>query len=550
LSEITTLELPKKKRGTPRKPEKSTVEPAEVGAEPGAEPPEPELDELEPAAPTGAPGELLHAEPYPPIRKKVSPGVGFDYWNNRLTKAQRQNGGLSVYRLWPKLQLQMWNGRLVNRAIDKFSEEDGVLSAESVFKRKRIGIYLIRINQTVVVPNGTVTMFEVECRGSGDWPEGEMPDLDLDKLDLSHPSNEDYIRVLRSRGILKADKKDAEGDEEMAASEILGGIAKDAMDRLADRPPAQQNQQASAGDIAGVVTPIIGLLKEQINQNKPPAQQGTVLEMVTALSNLAKANAPAAQNMEPFLELQRQNNELVRQMMEKEVERAKADAVKAREEADAYKQAIPKQKSIDEQFDELERAAKRYQRITGKKDEETEEGEDAAAGSPAGGAGGWLGAAMGALPLIERIMAHGANMIYNWKLNGSGAPPLNPGTQQTDRQPAAPDTAPPVNSAAEQQQNEEEAQREIMQNVVNVLTQLEQPMMKFFLEGKTGSEFAEFTIKNYGIQTFATVGQLPKAALLNMLSQYPPVWSIVGPRIQDYTKFLDEFLNFKAGSVQ
>jgi hypothetical protein len=92
-----------------------------------------------------------------------------------------------------------------------------------------------------------------------------------------------------------------------------------------------------------------------------------------------------------------------------------------------------------------------------------------------------------------------------------------------------------------------------MQSVVYQLTALEKPMLKFFGEQKTGTEFAKFVEENFGREAIATVASVPRPTLLNMLSQYPPVWNVVGPRIQDFAKFLDEFLTFhtsQTGPVQ
>jgi len=475
---------------------------------------------------------------WPPIAPKVSADRLFEYWN-ALTPVQRKFGTVYLYRLHPKMQLQPWRGQMVNENCEKFNDEDGPLSREVVFTKRRIGIYLLRLSK--LKSHGQVTQAELEIRG--EWTADNMPILDIDKLDLSHPSNAEYIRILKVRGILKPEDKEpsGEGAEEMAATSVLGEIASKAFDKMGQ----QQNPQQPQSDIGGGVgTELVGLLREQITMNRPPAQQGTVKDQLEGLVTLAKTMTPpaaAAPDMGPYIELQRQNNELVRELMRKDVERAEHEAQKAREEAAQYKAALPQPKTVDEQFDELERAAKRFERMTGKKKVEDEPDEEK---ENPGTAAGFFGSLLGYVPAIRDLL-HEVNIgLYNFRLNGSTAPPLNPATGQPGTEPLAPteadDDEPPLSPA-------DQAKMEHMQNVVNQLSALAQPMLAHLIRNKPGNEFARFVVENYGPQAFELVRGVEggKETILAMIQQYPPVWNQIGPaRLPQFTKFLDEFMRF------
>lgn len=491
--------------------------------------------------------------------QKVPPTSGFNYWNTTLNAPQRIFGTWYVYRLWPVMKLQPRGNKFVNPNCAKFSAEDGPMNRDLIYGQLRIGVYLMRLLQRQTSPTGQVCMCEVEIKGSGNFTEEEMPILDVEQVDWEHPSNAEYAKICRSRGILKAPEQkepSGEGAEEMAATSVLGEIASKAFDKMGNPPPAQTVVQS---DIAGGVgTELVGLLREQINVNRPPAQQGTVKEQLEGLVTLAKTMTPpaaAAPDMGPYIELQRQNNELVRELMRKDVERAEHEAAKAREEAAQYRAALPQPKTVDEQWDELERAAKRFDRMTGKKQRDEEDAEEK---NPNATAGFW-GGLLGSLPAILRegvsLMREVNVGLYNFKLNGSGGPPLNPATGQPGTEPLAPeqDQDPPLSP-------QDQAKMEAMQNVVNQLSALAQPMLGHLSRGKSGSEFARFVIENYGPPSFETIRNVEggSATILAMIQQYPPVWNQIGvlngkpnPQgVMRFQKFLDEFMGYSGIPVQ
>jgi hypothetical protein len=482
--------------------------------------------------------------------QKVSPTAGFNYWNHTLTAAQRIFGTWYAYRLWPVMKLQQKGNKFVNPNCAKFSAEDGPISSDLIHGQLRIGVYLLRLLQRQTSPSGQVAMCEIEVKGSGNFDEDEMPILDVEQVDWEHPSNAEYAKICRSRGILKAEEPEnqSEGAEEMAATSVLGEIASKAFDKMGQQQPAQQPQSDIGG---GVGTELVGLLREQITMNRPPSQQGTVKDQLEGLVTLAKTMTPPAAappDMGPYIALQRQNNELVERVMNMQVQQAQAEAAKARAEADEIRQALPKPKTVDEQWDELERAAKRFDRMTGKKkveDEPDDEKENPAT------AAGFFGSLLGYVPAIRDLL-HEVNIgLYNFRLNGSGVPPLNPATGQPGTEPLAPEMAdtdddPPLSPA-------DQAKMEHMQNVVNQLSALAQPMLSHLMRNKPGGEFAKFVIENYGPQAFELVRGVEggRDTILAMIQQYPPVWNQIGPaRLPQFTKFLDEFMMYSGVPVQ
>jgi hypothetical protein len=534
LIDVATAETPTKRRGRPAKPklEAPAIDPNATFDEDST--PEPETDK--------------EITPFPPIDQNVSPQKLFDYWNNTLTKAQRRYGNVYVYRQHPRMRLEMQRGRPVNPYCEKFSDEDGPLSADVIFARRRIGIYLLRLNQKVLKPHGTIAFAELELRGKGDWNEEEMPILEIEKVDIEYPSNKDYVRVLRSRGILKA----GEEDEDMAGNEVLGEVIKDLSQGLRDNAkannaPTQQNDTASAA----VGVRALEILERKMEREAPAGQQGTLVDTLNSLGGFIKATAPATPDFAPFLASIEKTNQMVLDLKEQEVKRAMIEAQRLREEAMSIRAAIPAVKTVDEQWDELERSAKRFQRMTGKQDrEKPEDAEDDEEKNPTSAAG-FLGMLAGALPAIRGIL-HEVNIgLYNYKLNGSGAPPLNPATGQPGTEPLAPteqdeDDGPPLSPA-------DQAKMEHMQNVVNQLSALAQPMLSHLMRNKTGGEFAKFTIDNYGPQAFELVRGVEggRDTIMAMIQQYPPVWNQIGPaRLPQFTKFLDEFMMYSGVPVQ
>ena len=491
---------------------------------------------------------------YPRTPRKLSFDQFCEYWNNTLTTEQRERGVVYCYRHWPILEpvettTAAGNPDFSNPCADKFSHLDPPLNIDLVLKRCGLGTYSFRLNQNVKRPYGTLTNARLDT-DRDNWNE-HMPIIPPDrKVDFSDPANERYKTILVSKGMLKSTDTQQGAEEEMAATSVLGEIASKAFDQKFQQQPAQQ----PAADIGGGVgTELVGLLREQITMNRPPSQQGTVKDQLEGLVTLAKTMTPpaaAAPDMGPYIELQRQNNELVRELMRKDVERAEAEAQKAREEAAQYKAALPQPKTVDEQFDELERAAKRFERMTGaKKKEESDEERD----NPQTAAGFW-GGLFGALPTILKegvTLLREVNIgLYNYKLNGGGGPPLNPATGQPGTEPLSPTEDAEDDGPLSP---EDQAKMERMQNVVNQLSSLAQPMLAHLMRNKPGSEFAKFVIENYGSQAFETVRGVEggSATILAMIQQYPPVWNQIGPaKLPQFTQFLNEFMMYSGAPVQ
>lgn len=500
-----------------------------------------------------AAAEPTEAAPFPPIQPKTTFDILSNYWNNILSPAQRQQGTVYLYRLSPKMLLVAGRGgRLVNANCEKFNEEDGPITRDLIRSRRRMGTYLLRLNQRVVKPSCEISNAEVEI--SGDITDAnDMPILDVKNLDLGAEGNRDYIRLLRSRGILKADEEEQEGAGEMAAQEVLGDITTKLLnDRLTERQqPQQQQQQQPAAVDAGVGKELVGLLREQINQNRPAAEQGTVLDMVECLTKLQKANAPPPVDMSGFYESQNRYTALVERMMLKDVERAEADAKKAREEADAYKASLPKPLTVDEQFDQLERAAQRYERITGKKRRRDEDDEEKPPETM--GAAGWAGTILGAAPVILQMWDR---LNYSLAVMKGVPPPTiaaQPNPQPNGNGSGQTDKVVPINgqqqSDSEEDQGPTEAEQ-MEQAMLTTLGALLPPMIKFFQDKKSGKDFAVFVVENFNADSLMMVKGFGKQKILNALSGIPEVWKIISPRTQDFHKFIDEFLAYQAVPVQ
>ena len=552
----------KKPRGRPKLEPKTEILDSETPLAPEfskpEQPPEPE---------TPFDGDAF--EPFPPIQPKSSFETLSNFWNKRLTPAQRRQGTVYVYRLWPKMKLVPGRGRLVNENCEKFNEEDGPVTRELIRKRRRMGIYLLRLNQRIVKPSCEISNCEVEI--SGDLANvDDMPILDIENLDLEHPSNEEYVRVLRSRGIIKADSKEGEGADDMAASEVLGHVLNKSIDALSERSNSQ-NQQPMQVSGDGVGKELVGLLREQINQGKPPEQQGTVIDMVKSLVEIGTIMKPEKQDFGPFLSSIEKTNQMVLDLKEQEVKRAQADAERARVDAQTYRQQMPQPLSLDEQWDQLERASKRFNRMTGRAkdgDETTDEERKAGAASAAG----FLGI-LGSLPLL---LEKGAQIFqtftvyrYNEKLQ-PGQLPINPITGQADGQPAQPPVSVTQPQQQTQPQQEQSPEMQAMTDILNQVERIRPLLLNALRKNRTGHEFAkqlidlsseeEFdALKLISITVNTAQGQqvaVGKDAVWVLIQNTPAIWEAeIAPGVQLKTQsprlmqFLNEFFAYSPVAV-
>ena len=496
----------------------------------------------------------------PKSEQKIPFTGSSNYWNKTLNPAQRVYGTWYTYRLWPVMKKQLQGNKYINPNCAKFSAEDGPISSDLIYSQLRTGIYLLRLLQRQTPPVGQVCMSEVEILGSGDFNEDEMPILNVDEVDWDHPSNAEYAKICRSRGILKADDPEpSEGAGEMAAQEVLGDIAKNLInERIQDRQQPQPAAPAALVD-GGVGKELVGLLREQINQNRPAGEQGTVTDHVESLVKISKAMTPAPVDLTPFTTLQTQYNDLVRDMMEKDVKRAEAEVKKAREEVQALKESLPKPKTVQEQFAELEEASKAFDRITGKRRGRRDD-EDEEKPAETMGAAGWAGTILGAAPVILQMWDRFNYTIAVMK----GVPPSMLPAQPANGNGASAGTQPmdnvvPINGQPLQEEEDDstpthqptqEEQMELLR--LQTLSNLLPPMLTHFQEKKSGEEFAAFVIgnKNFGQPVFDMIRAYGRQNIINRLSEVPQIWNTVGPQIQPFSKFLDEFLKYRAVPVQ
>ncbi len=340
----------------------------------------------------------------------------------------------------------------------------------------------------------------------------------------------------------------------MGATQTLGNIA----EKLITREFSQQPQQSNGGPVlvdSGVGKELVGLLRDQIQQNRPPESQGTVADYAKSLVEIARTMTPAPVDMTAFINSQDRYTALVERMMLKDVERAEAEARKAREEADSFKQALPKPLSVDEQFDQLERAAKRYERITGKgkKDEEGEEQENP------GTVAGLFGTLLGNLPLIERVLAHGVNIVSVLKTGKPLTPiPAHPNPPTNGNAPGQPIVEEDEHVPENQMSPEAQAQMQAISEAMNSLTG---PLLMFFGAGRPGTELAKLICDLKGVDKFKEIQNLQfdavdestgqhkhfqgKQAIGAVIEGFPPIWDSVKNELPRFNTFLDEFLSYK-----
>ena len=542
----------KKKRGRPKLVPKNEILDRET-------PPEQPISvpEVEPEPQTPFDGDEF--EPFPPIQPKSSFRTLSTFWNERLTPAQRRQGTVYMYRLWPKMKLVPGRGRMVNENCEKFNAEDGPLTLEAIRKRRRMGIYLLRLNQRIVKPSCEISNCEVEVQGDLGNVD-DMPILDIENLDIQHPSNEEYVRILRSRGIIKAsDEPAGEGAEEMAATETLGQIASTLIqDRM--KQNTEQAQPVQADPVAGVMGgKLVDLLEKQINQSRPVEQQGTVLDMVESLVKIGTVMKPDKPDFAPFLASIDRTNQMVLDLKEKEVQRAQAEAERARTEALQFRSAIPQPLTFEEEMDRMDRWEKRFRRRNGeveKTGEESEEKEKAAAAS----ATGFLGI-LGSLPLLlekgSQIFQTYTVYRYNEKL-GVGQLPINPMTGQADGQPAQPPVTVPQGPQSQPQESNE--MQSAMQDILNKVETLRPFLLTAIRNQKPGGQLAKQLIEMAGEEAFEDLKVISitingpngpqqaigKDAVWALCTNIPAIWDAEiapGVKVNQQQHRLAQFLN-------
>lgn len=520
---------PRRKPGRPRK----LAESPEIVTETA---PEVEVETDRPQPPETIP-------PCPTIPKKLPLQPLLDYWNNTLSQQQREWGALYLYRDWPAPKRENRRNKFVNPNCEKFSSADGTITKQMIWQRRRTGIYRLKLSQWITRPTGEVCEAEFELPGDYTNPE-QAPIIAPEDVDDVHPSNLKYVKYLKSRGLIKPGE--GEEEEDMSTNAVIVGKLLDHALEQKEQPEPQPHQPQPAPDTS-VGKELVGLLREQIQQNRPPESQGTVADHVRSLVDLAKTMTPAAPpkpDMQPLMEMQKQNQALLERIMMQEVERAKAETLRAQEEASRLRAAIPPPKTLDEQFDDLERAARRYNRIRGKDPDEVLPPETITESPMAG----FFGNLPAILEKITPLWALTANMLYNWKVNGSGAPPVSPSTNQPSTQPEAPDMSQALSP-------EMQERMEQMQSLVNMVGPIAGPLLKAFAQQKSGADFAKQASEMFGGPEIEAIQQAVQEieggqeAILRMLQQYPQAWNQIKGELPRFNQFLREFLSYQPAPV-
>lgn len=502
---------------------------------------------LLPVPETGAPVRpATPGEPPPgllPFPKRPASKTTFDvfcaFWDKTLSQIQREHARWYIYRTWPVLIPEQVKDRFgktgfQNPNCGKFSHLDPPPSLEFIRKTLGFGTYYIRFNQEAVKPFGT--MFTAELEIAPVWEEFDRwPVLDVETIDQSHPSNAEYVKRLKARGILKTSEA-TEEEERMAEqnNETLTRTVDKLTDKVINMATTQGATPRATGDgEAAVSVQLVGLLKDQLQTQRPPQEQGTVLEHLTGLTNLAKELLPTPPNNDALVNALKETNATIIEMQNKQLERAERDAAEARQQAAEARRAIPAPKTLVEQLHELEEVEAVRARLRG-----TKEGAAGDAnGEAAAPARGFFGVLPSILDTTKTIFALGANMLYNYTLAKTGKA-LDPATGAASSEPAAPDVTAALSP-------EEQENQRIMQSYFDHLTRIAPFLLNHVQQGKTGADFAQFVIAASNTQTFLEIAGAGRETLMELIQQYPPLWDQVKLTPVPFDKFIREFIAYK-----
>lgn len=76
------------------------------------------------------------------------------------------------------------------------------------------------------------------------------------------------------------------------------------------------------------------------------------------------------------------------------------------------------------------------------------------------------------------------------------------------------------------------------------LAQLEKPLRMSLDNNETGDTFAEKLVEFHGQMAYDVLHNLGRDQLIQILSTYPPIWTVVSAMPQKFSQFLDEFMAY------
>ena len=501
-------------------------------------------------------GTKIVAAPPPPRCKATGKrfeqdGPGFiAYW-----KSLEEIPGLSdrlvcyLYRTWPILRKpeKPDRGRIVTN-IDKLSE---ACDLEQILIKHGAGDYHLKLNDTGPRPSKQLCMANVV----GLWRDlsTHPPQLNMELLDRDDPANKRYLQWLRSRGEISGNFGEEEGEEVAVIQDVLQQN-KELTDKVVDMAAAAARREDKPAPIPIAPRPSVEergidrILETQAQAFAKTFDQATAVfakqaDPVETFTKMAAAIAPLMRPapaedsggtklvMEMMSTMMRQNQEHSAQMLgivQKQLESVQAELAASRQREAAREaareQTAAAQPNPTDPMNVLDKLIGMKEKLDGLTE-----------AAPAGKAT-WLDAAKEIIAGVAPTVTAAVQAYAATEMAKAG---VKPGAV-IQQQPAAVGAVPPIIGAGSGTEGD---QTNMAQMVYARLAMYAQPLLTKYNQGESGADFAGWMAEG-NAQDFYLIKHLGKDNLLNLISQYPPIWDAVQLTRDRFGKFIDEFLNY------
>jgi hypothetical protein len=494
------------------------------------------------------------------------PPAFWDYWKQVYDDPMlRDRVVVYIYRLWP---VMVEGKRQVTKAFAPFPYED-------LLKLYGCGDYFLKLNDAAASKKMRRTICNCKVTMVGNYNLTEYPPLlDIDGLDVSNPHNERYILWCESRGI-KIPGKEEEAKQQQKKSEEddvseVTRILLDQYTQLTNRMMRDDNgnRKAAVDPTMAAVAPMVAVIKtatEGANQIMQKAYERTaelqqkqqnptkaIAETVTAIKELLPQNdANASKLVASYLEAMKEmsnaitkvNSEYVDRMVQmtnqrlhshEEQMKALLEAIAKRQEA-APAPAAGQPQSFKDMLREMAEFKDQMRDLLGVDDDKPAKS-------------GWSEYLPDILKAVTVLGTTIAAAMHNFAVakTGQGQPvPVQPAM------PSAAPTPPPPPVQATAEQPTQEQQPDMMAQYHNLLSMLRPSLLKSFMDGESGADYAERLIEltdaglfgpaYSGRQIYDAILEAGEMSVATVIKTFPPIWDVVKQTPQKWERFLHEF---------
>lgn len=551
---------------------------------------------LDPKAPAGPmlqlkPGSKIPAPPSPTIPNRKDFQF-FDYWRE-IPEDVKPRMVVYIYRTFPLIDREK-NGKLnyIGKHTDDYLRDKNELLRIYGSGEYKLIMRSVDLNKPICT-----------CYTSVDDREFP-PVVDIEDLIMDHPRNQSYIENLRARRILKPAgemaRDKAEEEDNVAVVEAVNkmadmaqeatqqaiGMAQRAVDAAEARsrqpsaatpPPTIEasseamkivSQAAQMGNalLSSAVTQA-ERLKAEITGANPIEHLEKTFGLIERLMGKVHAGGGDAATvkmieglMEEMKQLRQENASLRDKMIADRIgdlEKRLSEKMNAATAGQGQPGGLAGTSSIAEQVKQLVSIKETL-------DEHFGGGEGVGAGRRGGT--GWPDKLDGWMERGAVIIGGLASMYYNYKASEvqaqppQGPQPVRPGGGPPAQRPAVPQLQPPPamsmpgpgrgdgSGAAPEQSRGNAGNGSGLEDFMTrnpyakMLMTIEDPLLRYLQEGRSGADFGHLFIELRGPQEFEALQHFGKDAVAEILRTYPPIWEVAGAMPAQFAVFLDEFM--------